>query len=135
MNPHMLYPKIAEFFYHYPALMLCLLVPLLSFWSWIFNRQSGYNYWENFVLNLYVVAQLNLFFILSRLIYLFTGFMFQKATPMLACFIFYMALTYTAFFPNGKNVWTTVQRALMYILIIPTFLTGLSLAGFITQWW
>jgi hypothetical protein len=29
---------IAIFFSKYPALMLCVIVPFLSFWSWIFNR-------------------------------------------------------------------------------------------------
>src|ERR1044072_8241398 len=50
---HILFPDAAHFFHQYPGLMFCALIPFISLWSWVFNRDSKYNYWENLVMNTY----------------------------------------------------------------------------------
>ena len=135
INPHILFPEVGLFFKAYPALMLCLLVPFLSFWSWLFNRQSGYTYWENFVMNVYLMAQFNVFFIASKLITLFTGWESNKVTIQLVCFVAYLSFAYWQFFPRRRGFLHILNRISLFVIISLTLLTGLTLTGFMTRFW
>jgi hypothetical protein len=134
-NGWLLFPQLAVFFNHYPALMWCLLVPFISFWSWLFNKHSGYNYWENFIMNVYLIAQFNLFFIATKLIELSTHMFIRKVTPMLVCFIAYLVFAYLQFFPIRKGFIPALARILMFLLIAFTIINGLTFAGFMTKYW
>lgn len=128
--------SVARFFNHYPALILCTLIPFIALWSWAFNRRSGYNYWENFILNTYIVAQFNLFFIAYDIYLLISGKVSGIYTYIIIAFMAYMVFTYYQFFYTARP--GTAQffiHLLMYVLIALTIVTGLSLTGFMSPWW
>ncbi|MCD6012321.1 MAG: hypothetical protein K0Q79_2183 [Flavipsychrobacter sp.] len=135
IDPSILFPKAAEFFDHYPALMLCLLVPFLSFWGWLFNRDKQYNYWEVFILNTYLVAQFNLFFIIHNLLRLSGMYHSNSVTPLLICFISYFSFAHIQFFWDKRSLKRTIKNVLLIVLMSFTLMTGLTLTGFMTPWW
>lgn len=130
-----LFPHVAEFFKEYMALMFCALVPFISFWSWLFNRDTHYNYWENFVLNVYLIAQFNLFFIINTLLQALNVYRSPKVTPMLICFMGYLAFAYTQFFKCKRSWKGLLKTLIMYVVISYTLITGLTVIGFMTPWW
>lgn len=135
VEPHMLFPALAEFFNHYPALMLCMLTPFISFWSWLFNKDKGYNYWENFILNTYIIAQFNLFFIINNLLLAFGIYTSGSVTPILLCFMGYLIFAYHQFYPQKATLKGALKNTTMFIMIALTLITGLSITGFMTPWW
>ena len=135
ISPGILFPKLALFFTDYPALMLCALTPFISFWSWLFNRDKQYNYWENVVLNIYIIAQFNLFFIINTLLHVLGIYTSGKVTPMLICFISYLVFTYSQFFRSKFSLKRLLKNTAMILLIVFTLITGLSVVGFMTKWW
>ncbi|RYD58013.1 MAG: DUF3667 domain-containing protein [Sphingobacteriales bacterium] len=127
--------EVAIFFAKYPALMLCAIVPFLSFWSWILNLHSKYNYWENFILNVYLVAQFNIFFIISIILSSLTGIIQGSMTPMITAFILYLSFAYYQFFPRERSIRFYITRVLLFIAITFTFLNGLTFTGAMSRWW
>lgn len=95
ITPGLLFPQMSMLFVKYPALMFCSLIPFISFWSWLFNRHTGYNYWENFVLNTYLVAQFIVFYLLYMIFFVLTGVWRGNLTPMLTLFFTYFFLLVT----------------------------------------
>ena len=134
MFNQMLFPKAAEFFSHYPALMYCALIPFISLWSWLFNLDSGYNYWENFFLNTYLIAQMNMFLVLYYLVMVLFQF-YMNLTPMFVVFFIYFGFAYFTFFNQRFTVFNLIRKIIMFLFIIITYLTGLTAAGFMTPWW
>jgi hypothetical protein len=51
--------KIIGTLQHYFNLFLFALIPVFSFFSWLFFKPKGYNYAENFVLQAAIQAQIN----------------------------------------------------------------------------
>lgn len=135
MPDDILFPRLAIFFAHYPALMLCALTPFLSLWSWLFNRDKQYNYWENVVLNIYIIAQFNFFFIINTLLRALGIYNSGKVTLMLICFMTYLVFTYTQFFKSRFSFKRLLKNIGMFVLVALTLLTGLSVIGFMTRWW
>jgi hypothetical protein len=127
--------ETARFFSAYPALVFCLMLPVISFWSWLFNRDQKYNYWENVVLNIYLVAQFNLFFIVYGIIRLIVRSSSASMTPMLIAFFTYMSFGYFQFFGRKNSVKAILSRILLILMIMITVLTTLSFTGVMTAWW
>jgi len=134
-SSRLLFPDIAEFFSRYPALMLCILTPFITFWAWLFNRHRQYNYWEVFILNIYLIAQFNIFFIVDNLLKISGVYRSGSVTPMLLCFLGYLVFAYLQFFPGEVTFKRAVKNTLMFILLSLTLLTGLTVCGFMTPWW
>jgi len=134
-SAHVLFPEVAHFFRQYLGLMFCLLIPFISFWSWLFNRDSKYNYWENLVMNTYLIAQFNVFLAAYYLLFIFTGFITPSLTPILTVFFCYTGIAYYQFFQSRMSFGSVLKRILMFIAIVLTLLTGLTLTGFMTRWW
>jgi len=132
---YMLFPRVSEFFAHYPALMLCTLIPFVSFWSWVFHRETGLNYWENFVLNTYLVAQFNVFYIIQYSSGLLTGVHTGSTVPLIVAFVVYLAYAYVQFFRRKISVARVVKNTIMMLLIAFTLLNGLMFTGFMTPYW
>ena len=131
----MLFPGMAMFFYHYPALMFCLLAPFISLWSWLFNLDFKYNYWENLVLNTYLIAQFNLIFILYVGAQAMHWYNSPNVTPVLLAFLAYVTFAYVQFFKRKMGGMRIVRNVLMFLFIALTLITGLSVFGFMTPWW
>jgi hypothetical protein len=132
---YMMFPGVAVFFNHYPALMFCLLTPFLAFWTWLFNRDLKYNYWENFIFNTYLIAQFNVILILFDMARIMQWYTSPKLTPMIILFIGYMVFTSRQFFKHKFSVVRISLNTAMYLCNAFTFMTGLVFAGFMTPWW
>lgn len=135
MPANIMFPKLSVFFNHYPALMFCILAPFIAFWSWVFNRDKPYNYWENLVLNIYLIAQFNLFFIVNTILQITKIYTSPKVTAMLVCFMVYIAFAYAQFFKSKVTTKRIIKNVGMFLFIVFTLLTGLTLLGFMTPWW
>ena len=135
MPDGILFPKVSVFFQHYPALMFCLLTPFISLWSWLFNLRSGYNYWENLVLNIYLIAQFNIFYILFRLAIVVHWYNSGNLTPVIVLFLGYITFAYMQFFARPFSLVRLLNNIMMFLCIAFTLLNGLVLAGFMTPWW
>lgn len=57
-----------NFFEHYFSLFIFLMIPFASFVTWIFFAKKKYNFWEHFLTNTYLAAQLNIMWIFMHLI-------------------------------------------------------------------
>ncbi len=60
--------KVQLIFTQYLNLLLWIFIPVIAFFSWVFNRKSNYNYAENLVLhtNLMVISNLLVLLLLSE---------------------------------------------------------------------
>ncbi len=57
-----------NFFEHYFSVFIFLMIPLASLVTWLFFVKKKYNFWEHFLTNTYIAAQLNIMWILIHLI-------------------------------------------------------------------
>lgn len=64
-------PFTSTFFEHYISLLLFLLLPFLSLVTWLVFKKAPYNYWEHFLLNVYLSAQTNILLLGIKLVSLF----------------------------------------------------------------
>ena len=131
----LLFPKAALFFRHYPALMFCILTPFISLWSWLFNLKSGYNYWENLVLNIYLIAQFNIFYMLFSAALLLHWYDSGNLTPVIVLFLTYITFAYVQFFNRPFSLARLLNNIVMFLFIAFTLLNGLVVTGFMTPWW
>ncbi|WP_276132110.1 DUF3667 domain-containing protein [Polluticoccus soli] len=133
-HPKVLFPNVATFYFKHPAVMYSSLIPLISLWSWSFNRRAGYNYWEHTVLNTYLVSQFIVLLIAYKLLIAATDLHTQKVTVILVLFFAYFVYAYTQFFGVHRSLKTLPVRFLMFAGIALTLLMGLTVAGFMTPW-
>lgn len=57
-----------NFFEHYFSVFIFLMVPIASIFTWLFFIRKKYNFWEHFLSNTYLAAQLNFMWILMHLV-------------------------------------------------------------------
>lgn len=53
-----------NFFEHYFSFFIFLMIPIATVVTWIAFRRKEYNYWEHFLANTYLAAQLNILWVL-----------------------------------------------------------------------
>ena len=63
-----LYLENDNFFSNYFSVFIFLMIPVASLVTWLFFLRKKYNFWEHFLANTYISAQLNIFWILFHLI-------------------------------------------------------------------
>lgn len=109
---------------------LFLIVPLISFFSWIFFRRPRFNFAEHFVLQSYLVG----------LTYIFTALIFVPLfLPMPRyvaaidgvfhiLFFVYMVTAYRQFF--GNNIFLTILKSVLIMAFFITFY-WLSIFGYV----
>jgi hypothetical protein len=126
----------SHFFDKYPSVFYFLMIPVISLLSWLFFRRSGYNYWENIILNVYLTAQFNLLLILAQLMRLFNDGTVNY-TPFLIVYFSYLGFVYGMFFrnPQSKRVQHTLATFGLIAAVCLVYVTGLSFAGMMTPWW
>lgn len=55
----------ANLFTAYPSLLIFMMIPILSFITWLCFYNRRYNYWEHMLMNTYISAYLNVFLLLT----------------------------------------------------------------------
>lgn len=66
-NPGFVPQEKEGFFNHYFSVFIFLMIPFASVITYLFMRRGKYNFWEHFLINTYIAAQLN---IMQVLVYL-----------------------------------------------------------------
>ncbi len=132
-NSYIPYLPAAILYNKYPALLFCTLIPLISLFSWLLNLDSKYNYWENIILNTYLIAQFNLFFAINDII--ISIHYYGSLTPMLVCFFCYIGFAYYQFFPGKSAFIDILKKIVLFGVIVVMVLTSLTFSGLMTRWW
>jgi hypothetical protein len=126
----------SHFFDKYPSVFYFLMIPVISLLSWLFFRRSGYNYWENVILNTYLTAQFNLLLIVAQVMRLFNDGAVSY-TPFLIVYFTYLGFVYGMFFRHPRSKRTTHTLATLGLIasVVLVYVTGLSFAGMMSPWW
>lgn len=67
-QPNLQLVESHNFFEHYFSLFIFMMIPFAGLVTWLFFYRNQYNYWEHFLANTYIAAQLNFIWIFIHLI-------------------------------------------------------------------
>ena len=125
----------AQYIFDHPAILIFLMIPNISLFSWLYFRKQAFNYAEHFVLNAYLMGMVSLFGIISNPALKLAGpahsvFSIKMGLVSLI-WIGYMGWGYVQFFqPLEKKWWTWLKAVLaifsgylMLILITSVLIT------------
>lgn len=136
--------KIAEshgFFQHYFSLFIFLMIPILSLITWLIFRKKAYNYWEHFLANTYIAAQLNILLLLIESYRFLRGLVSNdysgvNFTLFMVLFMFYYAYTFRVLIHDFKSsIQAFFILFVMNCFLVVVYLTGFSLVGIMSPWW
>jgi len=129
-----------NYFAQYPTLIIFSLIPLLSLITWWFFKKEKYNYWEHFLVNTYLAAYLNIFFLListyRNLKYLITDKNSVSYILFIGLFMSYYGYAFDKLMPYHKRTLSFVSKMVFFIFIIAfVYMTAFSLSGMMQPWW
>ena len=105
--------SFTKYFYNYFNILQFLSIPLLSIFSYVFFRKSGYNYAENLVLNTFLFGQRCLVYLLfTPLFYIFRHDSDNIARYYMLVWQVYFIWGYIQFFRPGKKFFGVIKAAL-----------------------
>lgn len=131
-----------NFFEHYFSVFIFLMIPFASVVTWMFFFRRKYNFWEHFLANTYLAAQLNFMWILLHLTglvsALFTG---SPLTPdynfFLVFFLMFFMYLYGSVFgflmlPSSKSKGMLIfSLFMMNMLLSSLYSYGFQITGLI----
>jgi hypothetical protein len=113
--------QFTSFLYQYINIFQFITLPILSGYSYLFFRKSGFNYAENLVLNTFLSAQRHLLFILViPFLLIFPDSAKQVNSFYLAIWMIYMIWTYISFFKPKSKVWAGIKTFIVSTLFFIT---------------
>jgi hypothetical protein len=132
-----------NFFQQYLSLFLFFMIPFASLVTWLVLIKERYNYWEHFLVNTYVTAQLTIVFLLMEIIRFFqivitnngsTGF---NIGLIITPFMFYIAFIFRNLIKSNKGyrLKYSLEFALICFFLAFIYITGISLTGVMEPWW
>jgi hypothetical protein len=129
-----------SFFEKYISVLIFLLIPLLSFITWLCFKKRKYNYWEHFLVNTFLAAYLNVFFLLISIYQAVKYYITQNYKVNYTLFMFlFMAYYGHAFGKLMNDKGTVLQNILIMILmnflIAFVYMNAFSLTGIIDSLW
>ena len=110
-----------NFFEHYFSVFIFLMIPLASVVTWLCFVKKKYNFWEHFLANTYIAAQLNLMWITMHLV-TFIAAIFTKSelqinyTIFLTVFLMFFMYLYGSVF--GFLMFPFFKKKITLILIL-----------------
>ena len=132
-------PDHEAFFAHYFSIFVFIMIPLASCMTWLFFLRQKYNFWEHFLANTYIAAQLNVIWVLLHLAGMITlafnrTFTVETSTIFFVCFMTFFLYMYGSVFgylmKNWYRTWKLVALlTLMNFVLFITYATGFQLAG------
>lgn len=139
-NPEKIFAFGATFFSKYPSVLIFILIPLLSFITWITFIKRKYNYWEHFLVNTYLAAYLNIFFLLINIFSCIKFYATGKGNVSFTFFMFFFMAYYAHAFgalmtEKGKFMQTFPRLFIMDFFLATLYMTAFSLTGIMTPWW
>jgi Protein of unknown function (DUF3667) len=132
-----------SFFQQYLSLFLFLMIPLASLVTWLVLMKERYNYWEHFLVNTYVTAQLTIVFLLMQIITCVLVIITNDDSVgfnvglIITPFMFYVAFIFRNLVnPNkGHRLKYSLEFALICFLLAFIYISGMSITGIINNWW
>ena len=140
INPEKTYAFDISFFSKYPSLLIFILIPLLSLITWVTFIKRKYNYWEHFLINTYLAAYLNVFFLVINIFSVIKFYVTGSGHVNYTFFMFFFMAYYAHAFgglltEKGKFMQTFPRLFIMNFFLATLYMTALSLAGIMTPWW
>jgi Protein of unknown function (DUF3667) len=129
------------FFEKYISLFFFIMIPFASLATWLVLRKEKYNYWEHFLVNTYLTAQLSILFLLIRMYNCIKVLIFKENsnTPLIwfiTAFMFYIAFVFKALVAQkDERLKYFIEFTILCFLLAFVYITGMSLTGLITPWW
>ncbi|RYE18450.1 MAG: DUF3667 domain-containing protein [Sphingobacteriaceae bacterium] len=108
--------ELTHFIQSHPGLSLLILVPFISLINQWFFRKQKYNYWENMVINTYVIGNLNLIYIVGKFLEVLIFRTNERniiRVAMELCFFGYMVWVYFQVYRGGEALWKTWVKCLL----------------------
>ncbi len=140
-NPGATAPVNDNFFANYFSIFIFIMIPFASLITWLPFRKKKYNYWEHFLTNTYIAAQLNLILLLIRLVglvvVLFThkinniAFMWFLMVFMMGFMYLYGSVFGVLMRKDYSVLKVTVILSIVNSLLAMLYLLGFSLTGLI----
>ncbi len=130
-----------HFFAQYISVLIFLMIPVLSLVTWLFYRRNKYNYWEHFLINTYMAAQLNIVLVLIKAYSLLKvsithGSPEVNFTAFITFFMCYYGFTFGYLMRPVTNNFPGFLRILvMNFFLAIVYSTGFSLTGIMEPWW
>ncbi len=130
------------FFWQYLSVFFFIMIPFASFATWFVLRKEKYNYWEHFLINTYLTAQMSLLLLLIE-IYRSAKILILKEDGkafsyvwFITGFLFYIVFVFKYMLnPKTHRLAYAAKFFLLAFSLALVYLTGMSLAGMMTPWW
>lgn len=130
------------FFKQYLSVFFFIMIPFASLATWLVLRKEKYNYWEHFLVNTYLTAQLSIL-LLATQIYGGAKVLIMKEEGIgfsyiwfITAFLFYIVFVFKNMLnPKAHRLAYSAKFFLLAFLLALVYLTGMSLAGMMTPWW
>jgi hypothetical protein len=140
INPEKTYTFGISFFSKYPSLLIFILIPLLSFITWVTFIKRKYNYWEHFLVNTYLAAYLNVFFLIINVFSVVKFYVTGSGNINYTFFMFFFMAYYAHAFgglltEKGKFMQTFLRLFIMDFFLATIYMTAFSFTGIMTPWW
>ncbi|MFT4095121.1 MAG: DUF3667 domain-containing protein [Niabella sp.] len=140
--PAVLVTHNESFFAHYFSLLIFMMIPLAALITWLSFYTRKYNYWEHFLINTYLSAQLNLFLIIINLVTLIVALFSNKLTDngigliisfFMVGFLFLYGSTFGGLMSRGRRgiVALSFIITMMNLLLFFLYYIGLIVSGII----
>jgi uncharacterized protein DUF3667 len=140
-NADSVIPGSESFFAKYISVLIFLLIPVLSLVTWLFYRKNRYNYWEHFLINTYLAAQLNIILLLIKLYGLLKvsighGSAGVNFIVFMVIFMCYYGYTFRYLMhPVASTASGILRIFVMNCFLACIYLTGFSITGIMEPWW
>lgn len=131
-----------NFFEHYFSIFIFLMIPLATVVTWLFFSKKKYNFWEHFLANTYIAAQLNVLWITMHFVSFVAAVFSQREfhvnyTIFLTVFLMFFMYLYGSvlghlMFPFFKQRWKLILLiCLMNFVLSMLYSYGFQVAGLI----
>lgn len=120
--------KSINFFESYFSVFIFLMIPIASFLTWLFFIKGKYNYWEHFLANTYIAAQLNIMWILMHLLGMVVVIFSPENTDLNYGMILTLFLAFFLFLYGYSFGYLMRKEFKLYFLIPILFLMNVALS-------
>ena len=126
-------------FVKYPSLLVFLMIPVLSLITWMAFMRRPFNYWEHFLVNTYMAANLNIFLLLISIVQLARYYFFNSYEVNVIFFMcFFMAYYGHAFgslmADSGKLAKNILILGIMNFFLASAYMTAFYYTGILHAW-
>lgn len=132
-------PGDESFFKHYFSLFVFIMIPFASMITWLTFRKKRYNYWEHFVANTYISAQLNLVLVAINLVGLIVVLFTKKFAGVdfgvfigifMSGFLYLYGSVFGYMFTDSMKGRYKILKISLTLVLMNTFLFILYFSGF-----